>query len=327
MAEKIDVFVDGQSGTTGLQILQRLTKHPFVRVMKIPEQDRKDEEARRKLINEADIVILCLPDPAAVEAVALVAPDNHKTKIIDASTAHRVHPDWVYGLPELSGHMKEAITGATRVANPGCHATAFLLSVSPLVKAGFIPGDYPVSCHSITGYTGGGKPMINEYEGPDQKVLYPDYDAPREYALGQAHKHLPEMYRYSGLAYPPAFSPIVSNFPRGLAVFTPLAGRLLNRSDKKVSPQTLRDCLAAHYERSQMVRVMPYSGGDKCDGKGYVNVMACNDTDRAEIFILGSDERITLVCRLDNLGKGAGGAAIQNMNLMMGLPEDMGLIQ
>jgi N-acetyl-gamma-glutamyl-phosphate reductase len=212
------------------------------------------------------------------------------------------------------------------VANPGCHATACLLSVSPLVKAGLIPAGYPVACHSITGYTGGGKPMIGEYEDPRRAELYPDYDAPREYALGQAHKHLPEMHKYSGLEFAPAFSPIVADFPKGLAVFTPLAARMLGGNGKKASPLALWESLAEHYQGSRMVKVMPYEGGADSDGKGYLNAMACNGTDRAEIFVLGNDERIVLACRLDNLGKGAGGAAIQNMNLMMGLPEDTALV-
>ncbi|MCL1804879.1 MAG: N-acetyl-gamma-glutamyl-phosphate reductase [Clostridiales bacterium] len=324
---QFNVYVDGQAGTTGLQIIQRLAGHPNVCLLTIPEEDRKDGEARRQYINKADVVFLCLPDDAAAEAVALIEAGNDRTKIIDASTAHRVHPGWVYGLPELSASRREAIAGAARVANTGCHAAAFLLPVSPLVGKGLIPGDYPISCHSITGYTGGGKPMIGEYEDPRRAELYPDYDAPREYALGQAHKHLPEMHRYSGLAYPPAFSPIVADFPRGLAVYTPLAARLLSDSGKAVSPQRLWEALAEHYNDSLMVRVMPYEGGGACEGKSYVNAMGCNDTDRAEIFVLGNEERITLACRLDNLGKGAGGAAIQNMNLMMGLPEDTGLVR
>lgn len=328
MTEKFDVFVDGRSGTTGLQITQRLTRHPHVRLMEIPEGERKDRETRRKYLNEASVVFLCLPDQAAGEAVSLFAQSNRATKVIDASTARRVHPDWVYGLPELSGAQREAIALSARIANPGCHATAFLLPIGPLVKAGLIPADYPVACHSITGYTGGGKPMIDEYESGDRKGRYPDYDAPREYALGQNHKHIPEMFRYSGLDFAPAFSPVVADFPRGLAVFTPLAARLLKgygRGDDV--PRRLWEALAEHYQGSPMVRVMPYEGGDLCDGKSYLNAMACNDTDRAELFVLGGGEQITLACRLDNLGKGAGGAAIQNMNLMMGLPEDTGLIR
>ena len=321
MTEKIDVYVDGQAGTTGLQIIQRLSGHPDVRLAIIPENERKDEAVRRRYINDAAVVFLCLPDPAAEEAVTLIEPDNKRTRVIDASTAHRTRTDWVYGLPELSGERREAIKSARRVANPGCHATAFLLSVSPLVKAGLIPADYPIACHSITGYTGGGKPMIAEYEDQRRGELYPDYDAPREYALGQAHKHLPEMHLYSGLTFAPAFSPIVADFPRGLAVFTPLAARLLSAAGKKTTPGMLWETLAAHYEGSPLVNVLPYEGGASCDGKSYLNAMACNDTDRAELFVLGNDENIILACRLDNLGKGAGGAAIQNMNIMTGLPE------
>ena len=326
-AETIDVYVDGQAGTSGLQILDRLANHPYARVSMIPEEERKDMEVRRRYINQAQIVILCLPDDAAIEAVALLAPDNQATRIIDASTAHRVHKDWAYGLPELSPDVRAAVAGSQRVANPGCHATAFLLSIYPLVKGGIVPVDYPVSCHSITGYTGGGKPMIAEYEDPDRKTVRPDYDAPRAYGLGQSHKHLPEMFAWSGLQYPPAFSPIVADFPRGLAVITILESRLLNNSTGKAASARVWEALSAHYEGCPMVRVMPYEKGDSCDGKSYINAMGCNDTDRAEIFVLGNAERITLACRLDNLGKGAGGAAIQNMNIIMGLPEDTGLIR
>jgi N-acetyl-gamma-glutamyl-phosphate reductase len=326
MKERIKVYVDGQAGTTGLQIQERLSNHPFVEILRIAEKDRRDEERRRERINEAHIVFLCLPEEAAIRAAALVAPDNRVTRLIDASTAHRVQPHWVYGLPELSSETREAIAAAARVANPGCHATAFLLSVSPLTAAGILPRDYPVSCHSITGYTGGGKSMIAEYEDPQRQERYPDYDAPREYALGQNHKHLPEMWKYSGLAFAPAFSPIVGNFPRGLAVFTHLETRLLNVPQGKAGPRLVWETLAKHYEGCRMVKVMPHEDGG-LEGTGYLNVKACNDTDRAEIFVLGKAERITLACRLDNLGKGASGAAIQNMNIMMGLPEDTALVK
>ncbi|MCL1849116.1 MAG: N-acetyl-gamma-glutamyl-phosphate reductase [Clostridiales bacterium] len=327
--EQFTVYVDGQSGTTGLQILERLASHPNAQVLLIPESERRDVEARRRYINQAQVVILCLPDAAAVEAVTLIAQDNRETRVIDASTAHRVHRDWDYGIPELSVGAREAIAASRRVANPGCHASAFLLPLSPLVKAGVVPADYPVCCHSITGYTGGGKEMIAEYESPDRKALYADYDAPREYGLGQGHKHLPEMHAYAGLQFAPAFSPIVADFPRGLAVFTTLEARLLKGAAGKAASVGLAiwEILDAHYKGSPMVKVLPYEGGAACDGKSYVNAMACNDTDRAEICVLGNDERVTLACRLDNLGKGAGGAAIQNMNIMMGLPEDTGLVR
>ena len=325
--DKYEVYVDGQAGTTGLQILDRLSAHPNVNVTLIPEEERRDEDERKRYLNKADVVFLCLPDQAAEEAVTLLDADNTKTRIIDASTAHRVHEHWVYGLPELSSDRWDAITLSTRVANPGCHATAFLLCVMPLVKAGIIPADYPLSCHSITGYSGGGKAMIAEYEDADRSRLYPDYDAPREYGLGQIHKHLPEMHTYSGLAYPPGFSPIVADFPRGLAVFVPLAARLLRSPDSHaITPRAIVEYLTQYYAGSPIVSVMPYEGGDTCDGKAHVNAMACNGTDKAEIIVLGNGERITLVCRLDNLGKGAGGAAIQNMNIMLGLPQETGLV-
>ncbi|MDR1193683.1 MAG: N-acetyl-gamma-glutamyl-phosphate reductase [Peptococcaceae bacterium] len=328
MAAKFTVYVDGQSGTTGLRIFERLAGHPYVEVSRIPAEKRRDIQARREYINEAAAVFLCLPDQAAKEAVTLLRPDNDHTKIIDASTAHRVAPGWVYGMPELSDGARERIAAARLVANPGCHATAFLLPLAPLVAAGIVPRDYPISCHSITGYTGGGKGMIEEYEAPDRPAARPDYDAPRQYALSQEHKHLPEMHKYSGLSRPPIFSPIVADFPRGLAMFTPLFPALLRRPDRpggKVGPELIQEVLSERYENCPFVKVLPWEKND-CLAKGYVNVMACDDTDRAEILLLGNGERIILVCRLDNLGKGAGGAAIQNMNLMLGLPEDAGLV-
>jgi N-acetyl-gamma-glutamyl-phosphate reductase len=300
--------------------------------MRIPEEKRKDRQTRQEYINAAAAVILCLPDQAAREAVSLLRPDNSRTKIIDASTAHRIAPGWIYGLPELSIAARARVASARLVANPGCHATAFLLALAPLIAAGIVPRDYPVSAHSITGYSGGGKGMIEEYEDPDRPVVRPDYAAPRQYALSQEHKHLPEMHRYSGLVRPPVFSPIVADFPRGLAVFTALYPSLLRRPARpgrpaggKVSLAWMHEALRAHYDGCPLVKVLDWEKND-CLEKGYVNVMACDNTDRAEILLLGNEERITLVCRLDNLGKGAGGAAIQNMNLLLGLPEGAGLI-
>ncbi|MFN9773366.1 MAG: N-acetyl-gamma-glutamyl-phosphate reductase, partial [Burkholderiales bacterium] len=217
------VFVDGQEGTTGLQIRERLVAHGGVRLLEIEPERRKDAERRRELINEADAVFLCLPDAAAREAVALVDPSNTRTRIIDASTAHRVADGWTYGLPELSPEQRRAIRGARRVAVTGCHAAGFILALAPLVAAGLVPRDYPVACHSLTGYSGGGKKMIADYEAArDSRAL----DAARMYALGLVHKHLPEMRAYTGLAHAPVFVPIVDNFYKGMAVSVPLHLRL-----------------------------------------------------------------------------------------------------
>lgn len=325
MIQKIKVYVEGQAGTTGLQIHQRLADHPFVEVLIIDEALRKNEQARRELINAADVVFLCLPDVAAIEAAAMVAPDNRHTKIIDASTAHRVNPAWAYGLPEIKASQKQLILESQRTAVPGCHATAFILPLYPLVQAGIVPRDYPVTSHSITGYSGGGKQMIAEYTAEARQALYPDYDAPRQYALGLQHKHLPEMEKITGLAFPPAFSPIVGDFPRGLAVFTKLETRLLNKLENKaVTPQALHEYLTDYYQNQLFVKVMPFDP-DLCLESPFFNVKACNETNRAEIFVFGNEQRMMLACRLDNLGKGASGAAIQNMNLMFGFPEDAGL--
>jgi N-acetyl-gamma-glutamyl-phosphate reductase len=214
MTAKIKVYVEGQSGTTGLKINERLAAHPYVEVMKIEEERRKDPHARREMINSADVVFICLPDDAAREAANMVAEDNRKTRLIDASTAHRTHSDWTYGLPELSRQAREEIQSSRRVAVPGCHATAFILPLYPLVKQGIVPVDYPIASHSITGYSGGGKQLIAEYTDVQRQALYPDHDAPREYALGQKHKHLPEMQKAAGLAFIPSFSPIVADYIR-----------------------------------------------------------------------------------------------------------------
>lgn len=321
MTAKIKVYVEGQSGTTGLKINERLAAHPYVEVLKIDEARRKDPDARRAMINSADVVFICLPDAAARETVSMVAKDNHRTCLIDASTAHRTHSDWTYGLPELSREAREAIRSSRQVAVPGCHASAFILPLYPLVKQGIVPADYPIASHSITGYSGGGKQMIAEYTDAQRQVLYPDHDAPREYALGQKHKHIPEMQKAAGLAFSPSFSPIVGDFERGLAVFTPLQTRLLKQH---LTPAEVHQILEAYYQGQTFVKVMPFVQ-DLCIDSAYFNVKACNNTNRAEIFVFGNSEQILLACRLDNLGKGASGAAVQNMNLMNGFPETLSL--
>ena len=312
------VFVDGQEGTTGLQIRERLVAHGGVRLLEIEPERRKDAERRRELINEADAVFLCLPDAAAREAVALVDPSNTRTRIIDASTAHRVADGWTYGLPELSPEQRRAIRGARRVAVTGCHAAGFILALAPLVAAGLVPRDYPVACHSLTGYSGGGKKMIADYEAArDSRAL----DAARMYALGLVHKHLPEMRAYTGLAHAPVFVPIVDNFYKGMAVSVPLHLRLCAPGTTRAR---IHEALVEHYRGERFVQVMPLDAESNTDG-GFFDALAANDTNRNDVFVFGNDERVLVVARLDNLGKGASGAAVQCMNLMLGFDEGTAL--
>jgi N-acetyl-gamma-glutamyl-phosphate reductase len=311
------VFVDGQEGTTGLQIRDRLLEHDGVTLIEIDPAMRKDASERRRLLNEADIAFLCLPDAAAKESAALVT--SERTRLIDASTAHRTDPSWVYGLPELNKAQRISIRSARRVANVGCHAVGFILLVHPLVAAGVVPKDYPVTCHSLTGYSGGGKKMIAEYEKPG-RARFP-IGAPRHYALGMSHKHLPEMQKYGGLDYAPAFNPIVGDFYKGMTVVVPLARRLLA---KKLSLKDVHDVLAEYYAGERFVRVMAFNDDANLDG-GYFDPLGANETNCNDIFVFGNDENMVLVSRLDNLGKGASGNAVQNMNLMLGLDEGTGL--
>lgn len=307
------VFVDGQEGTTGLQINEVLAKRSDVTVLKIDTDKRKDLAERQRLINESDVTFLCLPDAAAKESVSLVT--NPNTCVIDASTAHRIADGWVYGLPELAKDQRERIKNAKRIANPGCHATAFVLSLKPLVAAGLLPADALVAATSVTGYSGGGKNMIASYQAKTQP------EAPHHYALELNHKHLPEMCAYTGLNVKPVFTPIVGTFYKGLAVSTSLH---ISQFTRKVTPAEVQQALADYYAGERFVRVMPVDSAENTDA-GFFNVEACNGTNRADIFVFGNDERILLLCRLDNLGKGASGAAIQAMNVHLGLDEGEGL--
>ena len=307
------IFVDGQEGTTGLQIRDRLLGHGGVTLIEIDPGKRKDTSERQRLLNEADIAFLCLPDAAAKESAALVT--SGRTRLIDASTAHRTDPSWAYGLPELNKAQRAKIRTAGRVANVGCHAVGFILLMHPLVAAGVVPKDYPVACHSLTGYSGGGKKMIAEYEAPG-RPRFP-IGAPRHYALGVSHKHLPEMQKYGGLDFAPAFNPIVGDFYKGMSVVVPLACRLLA---KKLSLRNVHELLAGYYAGEPFVRVMPFNDDANLDD-GYFDPLGSNDTNRNDIFVFGNDENMVLVSRLDNLGKGASGNAVQNMNVMLGLDE------
>jgi N-acetyl-gamma-glutamyl-phosphate reductase len=309
------VFVDGQEGTTGLRIHEYLAQRKDVEVLRAAPELRKDAAERARLLNAADVAFLCLPDAAAREAAALVT--NPKTCLIDASTAHRTASDWVYGLPELAPDQRAKLRGGKRIANPGCHATGFILLVRPLVDAGLIPQSSALSASSITGYSGGGKKMIAQYEaGGDARLL-----SPRPYALGLTHKHLPEMTAHSRLETRPVFMPVVANFLKGLSVTVPLH---LAEARRGTTAEQLHAALAERYEGERFVRVMPLRDQATLDG-GYFDVQACNDSNRAELFVYGNDTQVVLMARLDNLGKGASGAAVQCMNVHLGIDEGTGL--
>ncbi len=315
------VFIDGRHGTTGLKIDERLSIRPEVEILTIPEAQRKDPAVKAEYINNADLVFLCLPDAASRESVALLAPGNTRTRFLDASTAHRTHPDWVYGLPELNGSQRDRIKTAQKVAVPGCHASGFIMLMAPLVAGGLVPRDYPASTYSITGYSGGGKDMIADYESYGDGPVPDAMRSPRFYALGLGHKHLPEMQVITGLAHKPLFTPIVGNFAQGMVVAVPLLPRVL---PKALTPADVHAYLSEYYRGETFVRVMPLDTAPVLD-KGFLPATACNGTNRAEIFVFGHQEQILLASRFDNLGKGASGAAIQCMNLMLGMDEATGL--
>lgn len=312
---KYKIFVDGQDGTTGIKIHDYLSKVSNIEVIKIESEKRKDHEARRALINEADVVFLCLPDAASRDAVSMVS--NNKTKIIDASTAFRTNQDWTYGLPELHKNQRNKIQSSSRVSVPGCHATGFILAIHPLVAAGIIPRDYPMSCYALTGYSGGGKKLISEYQNSNREQLF----SPRHYALNLNHKHLPEMKLHSGLNSTPLFTPIVGNYYQGDAVSIPLLPRIFLI---KVTARDIQELLASYYKDERFVRVVPFDSEAFLED-GFFNLMHNNNTNYLDIFVFGHEDQILLVTRFDNLGKGASGAAIQNMNIMLGFDEGIGL--
>jgi len=312
------VFVDGQEGTTGLKIRDHLSQRKDIQLLEIEPERRKDTARRKELLNEAEIVFLCLPDTAARESVAMIS--NPRTKIVDPSTAHRTDPNWVYGIPELSKEQRERIVNSKRVSVPGCHATGFIMPLFPLVSKGIVPRDYPVTCQSLTGYSGGGKKLISAYEDVDAATRE-KLRGPRPYALGLAHKHLPEMQKHAGLENPPAFLPVVGNFYQGMLVSVPLFRRMLKN---QIEAKEVHTALQSHYAGQKFVRVMPLFGEGYLND-GFLDPSECNGTNRIEIFVFGNAEQILLITRFDNLGKGASGAAVQNMNLMLGVKEDEGL--
>lgn len=310
------VFIDGREGTTGLRIVERLSTRPDIELLEISDELRKDATERARIANMADIVFLCLPDDAARETVSLIT--NPSTKVIDASTAHRTLPDWAYGFPELSVELKEKITSSKHTAVPGCYASGFNVLAYPLIKAGLVANDYPFVCHAVSGYSGAGKKAIAEYQA---KQGSDGYDSPRQYALGQKHKHIPEMQTISQTAFPPIFNPMVCNFYAGMVVSLPIHTRLMT---KKMTALEIHAFYSDYYAKQEFIHVRPF-GGDGVLSGGFLDASTVAGYDDLEIFISGSDEQVLLTARFDNLGKGASGAAIQCMNIMLGLPQNMGL--
>ena len=311
------IFIDGQHGTTGLQILDRLKARQDLELLEIPEEQRKNVDAKAAYLNQADLVILCLPDDAARESVGLIT--NPQTKVIDASTAHRTANGWAYGLPELHKEQRMHLQTAMRVTNPGCYPTGFILALHPLIQQQIVPKDYPVTVHAISGYSGGGKSLITKYQGVSADRL--EAVTTRPYAFTLKHKHVPEMQKLTGLEFPPLFTPIVGNFHQGMLVSIPLVSRLLKGNPSAVD---VHKVLADYYVGEHFVKVMPFGGENALDG-GFLSPIGCNGTNMIELFVFGHEEQILLVARLDNLGKGASGAAVQNLNIMLGFDEHIGL--
>ena len=305
----IRVFIDGSAGTTGLRIRERLAQRNDLSLLTLPESLRKDPEARKEALNTAEVSFLCLPDAAAVEAVSLV--DSPDAILIDTSTAHRTVSGWEYGFPELKGR-RERIASANRIANPGCHASGFIALVAPLIECGLLEKDVHLACFSLTGYSGGGKKMIAQYEEASRDPLL---EAPRQYGLSQSHKHLPEMAVQCSLRFPPVFCPIVAPYCAGMEVTVPLT-----EAETSASPEELSELYRAYYTDG----MVHFASGD--EENGFLSAGALCGRDDMEIRVCGNQERKLLIARFDNLGKGASGAAIQNMNLRLGLPENTGLV-
>ena len=311
----LTVFIDGKEGTTGLRIFERLATRPDLTLLTLPEEKRKDPAARKEAIHASDIAVLCLPDAAAKESVALA--EGSRARILDTSTAHRIAPGWAYGFAELSTAHRNGIINGNRVAVPGCHASGFVSIIAPLTAAGLLSKDTPVSCFSLTGYSGGGKKMIAQYEGSERT---PDLDAPRPYGLTQGHKHLPEMTHVPGLTVPPIFAPIVADFYSGMEVTVPLFGSQL-RCAHPVEEVTA--CLKAHYAGSPIIEVL---GPEEVAAfGGFIPSNALSGKDGMQLMVTGNDERLQIVSLFDNLGKGSSGAALQCLNLMTGVDEALGL--
>ena len=315
MSKKTKIFIDGSEGTTGLRIFERFEGRDDIELLPISSELRKDVNERKRLINESDITFLCLPDAAAKESVSLV--ENENVIIIDTSTAHRTEEGWAYGFPELSASHKKAIKEGKRIAVPGCYATGFISLVYPMIAEGIMPADYPVSAFGLSGYSGAGKKVIAAYEANERPA---DFDAPREYALTQSHKHLKEMKKITGLAKEPLFSPIICDYYSGMVMSVPLYTDMLQKAQ---TPEAVHKVLSDFYAGQKFVKVMPL---DAEAGEG--NMLAgnaCSGWDGLRIFVTGNEDRIVLSSQFDNLGKGASGAAIQCLNIVLGCEEDKGL--
>ena len=313
----VNVFIDGKEGSTGLKIFERFADRSDINIMQIDEDKRKDPAEKAKIINASDYTFLCLPDAAAVESVQLCT--NSKTRIIDASTAHRTNPEWAYGFPELDASFREKIAGSNRVAVPGCYASGFVSLGYPLVKSGIMPADYPVVIHAVSGYSGAGKKAIAQYEADGRN---PELDSPRLYALTQTHKHLPEMKKIAGLEYEPVFNPYVCDYFQGMTVTVGLHARLLS---KKVTAHNVWEMFAAHYDGCRFVKVAGFMGEGVLE-EPFIPANTLAGTNMMQIFVYGNDDRIMLTSRFDNLGKGASGAAVQCLNSMLGIDEATGLV-
>ncbi len=314
---KPKIYIDGQAGTTGLKIRERFAGRDDLEILMIDEAKRKDPEERKKMINSSDFTFLCLPDAASIEAVSMI--ENPNVRIIDASTAHRTNSEWAYGFPELSENHRKKIVDSKRVAVPGCYASGFISLVYPMVSSGIMPADYPVTSFAVSGYSGGGNKMIAQYESDEKPETF---NSPRFYGLAQTHKHLPEMQKITGLAEKPIFTPIVDDYYSGMVVCVPFRTRL---ADKKVTVSDVYEMFAKHYDGQNFVKVMPWKDIEE-QKKVLLSSNDLSGTNKMEIHIFGDDERIMLCSRLDNLGKGASGAAVQCLNIMMGIDETTGLL-
>ncbi len=312
----VKVYIDGQAGTTGLKIVSRLETREDIHLLKIAEEDRHNNQKRAEMMAEADFTFLCLPDDAAREAVAL---GGNRTRFIDASTAHRTNPEWAYGFPELAPEFREKLVSSSKTAVPGCYASGFISLLYPMVKHGLIPADFPVFAYATSGYSGAGKKAIAQYEGSDKPE---EFNSPRQYALSQQHKHLPEMQLFSGLTYKPMFNPIICDYYSGMVVSVPIQTRML---DKKISLEQVNQTYQEHYADAKLVSVNPLML-PKEQKTFFLASNTLSGQNKLEIFTFGNDEQILLCARLDNLGKGASGAAVQCLNIMMGIDETTGLV-
>lgn len=312
----VKVFIDGKEGTTGFKIFERFAKRSDLEILQIDEEKRKDPVEKAKMINASDYTFLCLPDAAAIESAELCT--NPNTVIIDASTAHRTNPAWAYGFPELSAEFRRKIETSKRIAVPGCYASGFISLGYPLVQSGILPKDYPVVIHAVSGYSGAGKKAIAQYEDPARN---PELDSPRLYALTQSHKHLPEMKKITGLDYEPVFNPYVCDYFQGMTVSVGLHSRLLG---KKVTAKDVWEMMSEHYKDSRFVKVAGFMGEGTLTEQ-FIPANTLAGTNNMQIFVYGNDDRIMLTSRFDNLGKGASGAAVQCLNISMGIDEGTSL--